>query len=215
MASETRRQIKRTLLGAIVICSIPIPSAARGGGGVGGGHIGAAGAVAPATPSRPAGAYPARPVPSIGGGYGYRNWGANQGFGYGAYGLGWGYPGAAYMGWPTDYTGPQEGPSAPTVLIMTPQIQPPEPPPPPAVPVIHEYKWPNTTSGPETTFFIVKNDGQVFRAIAVWTQGNVVSLITPNHTTTTIALDQVDRSLTQSLNEENKLTLWLPPTAEH
>ena len=115
-----------------------------------------------------------------------------------------------------DYGAPDEvGGPAPNVVIMMPQILPPEPPPPPAELVIHEYKWPNTSSVPSIPFYIATKDGRVLRAIAVTTQGNVVSLITPNNTATKIQLGQIARDLTRRLNEENKLTLWLPPSIEH
>jgi len=114
-----------------------------------------------------------------------------------------------------DYAAPDEAVSAPNVVIMMPQMLPPEPPPPPAELVIHEYKWPDTNSVPGIAFSIATKDGWVLRAIAVWTQGNVVSLITPNNTTTTIPLDQIARDLTQRMNEEKKLTFWLPTTIEH
>jgi hypothetical protein len=213
MTSEMQWPIEWTLLGAIIICIFPIPSVAQHGGGVvGGGRIGAAGPVVSASPGWPTGAYPTRPTYGFGSlGYGNRYWGAYRGFGYGTYG--WDYPGSsAYMGWPTDYAAPDEvGASAPNVVIVMPQIRPPEPPPPPAEPVIHEYKWPNTNSVSGIPFFIVMKDGQVFRATAVWTQGNAVSLITPNNKRITMPLDQIARDLTKRLNEENKLTLWLPP----
>jgi len=179
---------------------------------VGSGRIGAAGPVVSASPGWPNGAYPTRRIYDFGGlGYGNSYWGAFRGLGYGTYG--WDYPGSsAYVGWPTDYAAPDEvGASAPNVVIVMPQIRPPEPPPPPAEPVIHEYKWPNTNPVPGIPFFIVMKDGQVFRATAVWTQGNAVSLITSNNKRITMPLDQIARDLTKRLNEENKLTLWLPP----
>ena len=215
----TSGNITRTLLGAIFISTFPLVSVAQhGGGAVGGGRIGGAGPVAPANPGRPTGAFPTRPTYGFDGlGYRNRNWGAYRGLGSGSYGLGWGYPGSFFdMGWPMDYGAPDEvGGPAPNVVIMMPQILPPEPPPPPAELVIHEYKWPNTSSVPSIPFYIATKDGRVLRAIAVTTQGNVVSLITPNNTATKIQLGQIARDLTRRLNEENKLTLWLPPSIEH
>jgi len=218
MTSGLRWPIKRTLLGAIIISTFTLASVAQhGGGAAGGGHIGAAAPVARANPGRPNGAYPTRPTYGFDG-LGYRNryWGGYRGLGYGTYGLGWGYPGSfSDIGWPMDYGAPDEmGASAPSVVIMMPQ-PPPEPPPPPAELVIHEYKWPNTNSVSRTPFFIATKDGRILRAIAVTTQGNAVSLITPNNTATRIPLAQIARDLTHKLNEENKLTLWLPPSIEH
>jgi hypothetical protein len=215
LRSGMRWPMTRALLAAVIICLFPIVSVGqhRGGGG-GGGHIGGAGPVAPASPGRPIGGHPTSPT------YGFDSrsdgnpyWGAYRGFG--TYGLGWGYQGSSFdAGWP-NYSAPDEvGASAPSVVIMMPQIQPPEPPPPPAELVVHEYKWTNTNSIARTPFFIATKDGHVFRATAVWTQANVVSLITPNNTSKTIQLDQIDRDCTQRLNKENKLTLWLPPTHE-
>lgn len=204
----------RALGAAVIICLFPIVSIAQRGGG--GGHISRAGPVARAGPGRPIGGYRTGPTD----GFGRRTdsnpyWGPYGGLGYGTYGLGWGYPGSSFDVGSPYYSAPDEaGASTPDAVIMMPQTQPPEPPPPPAELVVHEYKWTDTNSIAGTPFLIATKDGNVFRATAFWTQGHAVSLITPNNTSKTIRLDQIDRDRTQRLNKENKLTLWLPPIHE-
>jgi hypothetical protein len=220
--------MKRIILLAIVVWSfLAVNSAAQRGAMRGAGAGAGALAKGTAPPARPIS--PVNPIRGAGATYPrlYTNGYWGRGSGRAPYG-GFGYGGFGYLA--SDYSSyfsgfAPEGDYAsyapggnqmPGVVVVMPQVQapPPPPPPPPANPVIHEYKWPDTTSNPTPTFSVATRSGPVWAAIVVWAQDGFLSLVTPDGIAKKMPLQMIDRALTQRLNAKNGLTLWLPPVVE-
>jgi hypothetical protein len=215
--------MKRIILVTIIVGSFLAVNAAgqRGRGPMSGAGVGSGVRVhgplppvrpiPPQNPFRPGASYPRL------GTDGYRGRGFRQAP-YGAFGAPvWDY--SSYFsgfGYAGDYASYEPGSNeTPSVVVLMPQMPfPPPPPPPPAEPVIHEYKWPDTSSHPGATFSVALRGGQARTAVAGWVQDGFLSLVTPDGRAKQIPLEAIDRNVTQRLNAKNSLTLCLPPVVE-
>jgi hypothetical protein len=191
----------------VLACSVSQSLMAQRGGGGGGGRRGGAGG------------YPGR---RSGGSRSSRN-GFPFRLGYDRYNNGnynngnnggWAYP---YYGdywdpfglWDDPAPGPPQAHGQPgqTMVPALPHFY--SPPPPPPTPTIREYSWPDTGDG-GSTFSIVRKNGTVERAIAVWTQDDRLWFRTPDGDTRSVQPSEVDRASTDRINAAQKLKLSIP-----
>ena len=208
MKPASRWSIRHMVLGAVVLCGFPMDSAAQRGAMRG--DTGAAGpTMRPMAPAAPGGAPSAiNPGLRTNGFWGHGFERAR----YGALGVpAWGYPGySPDSGYSGDYGGRYEDgeypipDAAPMERLLAPEPQRP------VHGVVHEYQWPDPNPDPAATFFVATRDGVVWAAVAVCVEGRSVSLTTPDGRAKSIPLDSVDRDLTRRLNEQARLSLWLP-----
>ena len=212
--------MKQLVVGVVLLWSLfPAHSHAQHGGGgfpggtVGGGGFRGGGFMAPGFNGYGGfrgghfGLPAIRPIPPLGS-MGFNRF---RNYGYGAGGLGWGYPGAfdgygdaGYYdsGYQNSMIGmPDEENCGPTFI---------QPPPPPARPELHEYKWTDSSGDTAATFVLMLTDGSVRSAIAVWIQDSTVHYITPEGSGGRLGLHSVNRQGTRLANAARHLTLWLP-----
>jgi hypothetical protein len=189
--------VKNTSAIAILICSLLSPHVKAQRGPVGG-TFGSRG-------FGNSGFQPFSPFPSFssrGGQRGLGN-GSNAGLGLAA---AYGDPGEGV---------PREGYQQPPIVLVAPP-EPPPPPPPPAQPRITQYNWPKDMAPSATTYSLVRKDGRVHLAIAVWTQDQNVHYIAPDGEGGSIPLGAIDRDATMRLAAQGNLKLWLPASGtEH
>jgi len=95
------------------------------------------------------------------------------------------------------YFGPSsEAPSSAETGVRITQVPPRAPAPPPAQETV--------------TFLIATTDGSVFTAAAYWVEGETLHYVTPYGKHEQVALNRVDRQLSEKLNEGRQVEFRLP-----
>lgn len=206
----------------ILLASVPIAFAQRGGGFAGGAGRVSGSAIARPGPVRPAGStgapglnrgpFRGGPTVEVRRGYGHH-------FGYGT-GYFWPYfPIWDYGSMPPDGSAvgeeylPEEDlaaipPGAAGGVMMQPY------PTRPVSSVIHEYRFDDETpviSENQPSFTIVLTDGSTRSAVASWVQGGKLHYMDLQSRSQVLAADVIDRSATVRANASKNLRLELPP----
>lgn len=161
-------------------------------------------------------------------GFGGGCWGCGS-WGWPAWGGGWGWSVGAGWGWPdssyySDYSTPvYQTQTQPNVTVVYPQQSQPayvER----ATPAIHEYDQYGQPTGQygqpaggsasgssgSPIYLIATKDGSIHAALSYSVNGSSLSYTTIDHQQKMVSLDQVDRSLSERLNNERRVTFSLP-----
>lgn len=175
-----------------------------------------------------------RPGYSYGGfrGFGYYGRGYRSGFGFGL-GLGYGYPFySSYWGYSPyyspyayDWYGAPPVYSAPPVVVIGSDDEDRSYSRAPVVinngPVRdwrerdfsaepRAHRWEQRDESGPITYLVALTDGRIWAAVAYWTEGNTLHIVTRQKERMDLALDQVDRPYSERLNRERGVQFRLP-----
>ena len=128
--------------------------------------------------------------------------------------IGPGYWGGYGYGYDYGYDAPAAPAPAPVVNNIV--FQPPPvllPPPEPIHSSIQSFK-PAASNAPPAFYVIALKNGSHSDAAAVWIQGNDVHYVDADDESHRVALADVDRTATRTLNQARNLNLRLPPPAQ-